>query len=244
MVATITGHRFVREVLRFVARPPLDRFARIAYVQSTDGNEALRALVPMDDATLRSWNNEYEPPAGSQEPPVAGGVPSRQRWTVEDLHARLLFVLVRRLRPGTMLETGVHHGLSTRAVLAAMARNGAGRLVSTEIDANVGDLVEPSLRDRWDLRMIAPRAAALRAVVDSLGPLDVFLHDSRHTYLWQRLEYHLAWKALRPGGYLLSDDVDSSFAFLDACREWHVRPVVLVGRSKVFGMLRKPGVRP
>jgi predicted O-methyltransferase YrrM len=240
MVATIAGHRFVREVFRFVARPPLDRLARIAAVQTTDADEALRGIVAVDDDALRTWSAEFEAVnATLPRSPVAA--PARKLWMVEDLHARLLYRLVRRIRPERMVETGVHHGLSTRAILAAMRRNETGRLVSTEISADVGDLVEPELRGRWDLRVIRPNASELRNVLEGLGPLDIFLHDSRHTYLWQRLEYRLGWAALRPGGFLLSDDVDSSFAFLDACREWRAPPVVLVGRSKVFGMLRKPG---
>ncbi|MCI4332562.1 MAG: class I SAM-dependent methyltransferase [Thermoplasmata archaeon] len=243
MVATIAGHRFIREVLRLVARPTLDRFARMASLQTTEVDRAVRAVVEIPDEDLARWAGEYDaldPPASS---PRTGTV-DPLRWTVEDLHAKLLYLVVRRLRPETMLETGVHHGLSTRAVLSAMAQNGRGRLVSTEVSPDVGDLVPTSLRDRWELRVIRPTIPALERAVRNVGAIDVFLHDSRHTYRWQRAEYRLGWAALRPGGLFLSDDIDSSYAFIDACRRWRIPPVVLVGRTKVFGMVRKPAPSP
>lgn len=239
MVATIAGHRFIREALRLVSRPTLDRFARMAILQTTDGDEAVRAMVEIGDENLARWGDEYDA-LGHPGSESGAGTAEAHRWAVEDLHARLLYLVTRQLRPETVLETGVHHGLSTRAVLSAMAHNGRGRLVSTELSANVGDLVPDTLRDRWELKVIRPTISALEGAVRDVGPIDLFLHDGRHTYLWQRAEYRLGWSALRPGGLLLSDDIDSSFAFIDACRRWRIPPVVLVGRTKVFGMVRKP----
>src|SRR5262249_16918185 len=44
-----------------------------------------------------------------------------------------LFFLVRALRPATVVETGTANGTSTTYLLAALARNGAGRLVSIDL---------------------------------------------------------------------------------------------------------------
>jgi hypothetical protein len=240
MVLTIAGHRFISELLRLVARPPLGILARTAALQSTEVALVLRATVGVETPEFDAWSKEYEA-AGTPRVLSTAGPESIPEWTMEDSHALLLYMVVRKLHPQLLLETGVHNGRSTRALLLALARNGAGTLVSTEIDADVGGLVEPALRSRWQLKVIPATSRAVRATIAAVGPIDFFLHDSRHTYPWQRLEYRLGWEALRPGGWLLSDDVDASYAFLDACRSWGVRPTYLVGSTKVLGLARKPG---
>jgi hypothetical protein len=235
-LVTVAGHRFISDALRLVSRPTLDRFARVASMQTTDLEEALRAVAGGDEEALRSWMGEYSPSNVGSAP----NAPWTASWNVEVVHAKLLYVLVRRFRPATVLETGVRFGQSSRAILTALKRNGRGRLISTEISSDVGGLVEPELRDRWELKVIPTRASAFERVVRDIGPLEFFLHDSRHTYRWQRTEYRHAWPALAAGGVLVSDDVDASYAFLDACRRWGVRPVILVGRSKVMGLTTKP----
>src|SRR5215468_1827986 len=45
----------------------------------------------------------------------------------------LLYALVRHLRPAACLETGVYYGGNSAFMLAALDRNGAGRLVSIDL---------------------------------------------------------------------------------------------------------------
>ena len=45
----------------------------------------------------------------------------------------LIYVLVRYLKPAQCLETGVYYGGNTAFLLAALARNGSGRLVSIDL---------------------------------------------------------------------------------------------------------------
>jgi predicted O-methyltransferase YrrM len=237
-LATLTGNRFISDVLRFAARPPLDRFARLSAFQTVDYRSTLRFFADVGDGDIEDWLKEYD----SATPAIDRASPNPAQiapWTVDTSQAKILYLLVRKFRPQTLLETGVHYGLSTRALLLGLAHNHAGRLVSTEVNSEVGSLVDDKLRDRWDLKVIRPKPAGIRQVFKEVGPLDLFLHDSKHTYFWQRLEYGLAWPAIRPGGLLLSDDVDSSYAFIDACRGWQVRPTILVGSIRVFGMVRK-----
>lgn len=100
-------------------------------------------------------------------------------------------------------------------------------------------LVAASLRDRWTLHL-GPSRQVLPGVLSRLGEIDVFLHDADHTYGSQMDEYRHAWRHLRPGAILLSDDVDNR-AFFDFAREVDHRPWVVGTRSDRSGVafLRK-----
>ncbi len=45
------------------------------------------------------------------------------------------------------------------------------------------------------------------------GEVDLFIHDSEHTYQNMMFEFHTVWPYLRKGGLLLSDDIDWNQAF-------------------------------
>jgi predicted O-methyltransferase YrrM len=134
-------------------------------------------------------------------------------WPIDPAAQRFLWGFVRSVRPQRFFETGVADGASTRIVLDALERNGDGRLWSVDVLPTAGDLARRSPAvHRWQFVVLPARhrAAALRRTIRPLRPLDVFLHDSDHSYSWQAFEYREAWSALAPGGWLLSDDIDAS----------------------------------
>ena len=171
-----------------------------------------------------------------------------------------LYALVRLVRPIHIVETGVSSGVSSAHLLLGVRKNGRGTVHSIDFPIpqhgerfSAGDsavalppgrssgwVVPPELRASWDLR-IGPSERVLPRLVDELSTIGLFLHDSRHTYDHMMQEYRAAWPCLRPGGWLLSDDVDSTFAFLDFARAQGVRVVAHVGNGRVFGLLEKPG---
>ncbi|HEY1197566.1 MAG TPA: class I SAM-dependent methyltransferase [Thermoplasmata archaeon] len=164
-------------------------------------------------------------------------------WPIDPAAQRFLWGFVRSVRPKRFFETGVADGASTRIVLDALEENRDGRLWSVDVLPTAGDLARRSSAvHRWQFVVLPARgrAAAFRRTIRPLRPLDVFLHDSDHRYPWQAFEYREAWSALTPGGWLLSDDIDASYAFLDFARRQKLRPWVLVGPRKLFGALRKP----
>jgi predicted O-methyltransferase YrrM len=139
----------------------------------------------------------------------------------------LLYVFVRAVRPEKFVETGVAAGFSSAFLLAALRRNQTGRLYSIDIgDApgktkethfGVGWLVPPYLRDRWDLR-IGRSQELLEPLLNEVGPVDVFLHDSLHSYDHMKFEFNTAWPHVRPGGYFLAHDVQMTPAWAELCR--------------------------
>jgi predicted O-methyltransferase YrrM len=53
------------------------------------------------------------------------------------------------------------------------------------------------------------------------------MHDSEHSYECMRFEFERAWPALRPGGVLVSDDVNSNDAFFEFAAAQRREPLLL-----------------
>jgi len=75
--------------------------------------------------------------------------------------------------------------------------------------------------------LLGESAKVLPRLLNDLGCIDFFLHDSRHLYKTMMKEYDIAWPNLREGGLLLSDDVIENDAFIDFADKVKVRPVVV-----------------
>ncbi|MFO7990728.1 MAG: class I SAM-dependent methyltransferase [Thermoplasmata archaeon] len=146
-------------------------------------------------------------------------------------NAVLLYSFIRETKPDMMVETGVCNGLSSVIMLTAMERNGKGKLYSVDLPVKAGEIegknaavippgmesgwmVPEGLRDRWEL-YLGNTFYKLPMLFDGISKIDIFLHDSEHTYEAMMFEYCLAWKHLKAEGFLLSDNVDHSEAFRD-----------------------------
>ena len=135
------------------------------------------------------------------------------------LLGRLCYALARSIRPRAVVETGVCYGVASAYLLAALETNRDGHLFSIDLpplgkngDDYVGWLVPRDLRRRWTIERGTSRRL-LRPLSERLGPIDMFVHDSQHTYKNMKFEFETAWPALRPGGVLISDDVEGNGAF-------------------------------
>ncbi len=162
-----------------------------------------------------------------------------QDWAIEDEASFLLYSAARLLKPQVVLETGVANGHSTFYLLTAILTNAFGILHSTDITENVGQLVNEREMVNWSFHRLSPTSPErdFTQVVQELPGIGMFVHDSRHTYRWQRFEYKTVYPKMAERSVMTSDDVDASFAFLDFCRSIAQRPVLLVGKRKVFGVL-------
>ncbi len=169
----------------------------------------------------------------------------------------LVYAICRLLYPRHVVETGVAAGDSSRHILRALHENGKGRLVSVDQPGHdrtlsvsgvkgypragvsgpqvPGSLVPEPYRGRWDL-VIGKTQDVLEDVLSDCGSIDIFLHDSEHTYECMMFEYRAAWEHLREGGLLLSDDVSWNPAFLDFASEIGRTPGIIGGN---FGGLRR-----
>jgi hypothetical protein len=160
-------------------------------------------------------------------------------------HAISLYLLVRSIKPTWMIETGVAHGKSSAFVLCAMDHNKKGNLISIDLPPPVdrplsdgarttmqgrqtGWLVPERLRSRWSLTL-GDSLAALPKAVERTAPegVDVFLHDSLHTYEHAASEFDIvdavASNLRRKPVLFLCDNIDMGcgFAFNDFITRHH-----------------------
>jgi hypothetical protein len=132
---------------------------------------------------------------------------------------RAIWCLTRHLRPKNVVETGVAHGVTSRFVLEALAKNGTGQLSSIDLppverfwQSQVGLAVGSRYADRWTYIKGSSRLR-LPKLLSQLGEIDLFIHDSMHTEHNVRFELDRAWARLRSGGVLVVDDVDANWGF-------------------------------
>ncbi len=149
-----------------------------------------------------------------------------------------LYVIVRALKPKMMVETGGTPGKSTAFILRAMERNRSGHLYTIDLPPGKVDKTQlkaiesyheflPSgtlsgwavpqyLRERHT-QLIGTSREHLPSLLQRLGDIDLFLHDSDHSYENMTWEFGVAYSALDKEGLLLSDDVLANDAFSYFC---------------------------
>jgi hypothetical protein len=154
-------------------------------------------------------------------------------WWAPGVSATLgmtLYVLCRQLRPGNVVETGVSSGVSSSYILRALAKSQHGELHSIDVPQEeysasnndnsgpkTGWLIPDYLRDRWHLTP-GTSSDKLVPVLKKLQDIDIFMHDSEHTYRNMMWEYQTAWHYLKVGGVLVSHNIDTNNAFPNFCR--------------------------
>lgn len=178
-----------------------------------------------------------------------------------DSSSEVLYVLVRAMKPEVVVETGVAMGYSSAYLLQALHDNGSGRLYSVDLPTtdpegrlnadgvrdrvhvprveDTGAVIPSDLRDRWELTL-GPSNPTLVTVLERVGPVDIFFHDSDHSYENMSWEYRTAWPHLRPGGWLLSDDVQWNAAFPEFMAAHPSTTFRWFGPAGHRGALRKP----
>jgi len=150
---------------------------------------------------------------------------------------KFLYFIVRCIKPEIMIETGVAHGVSSWTILNAIHKNGSGKLFSIDlpnqdlksynpsnISQTSGWVVPDKLRTYWQLEL-GPSMELLPELVKKSEKIDVFFHDSDHSYENMTFEFESVFDKLRQGGLLLSDDVHKNMAFFD-----------FVGKKKITGI--------
>lgn len=137
-----------------------------------------------------------------------------ERMSLERL--QILYSCVRELVPNTVVETGVAGGSTSFLILSAMKINGKGKLFSIDIDNpiwhdhknyQVGWMVPSNLRQNWTL-IIGDSKNELKPLVESLGEIDIFFHDSDHSYQHMIFEFSTVFPYLNSKKIILSDDIN------------------------------------
>jgi hypothetical protein len=151
---------------------------------------------------------------------IQAGPESFQSWNDGDAGlVRAIWCLTRHMRPNKFVETGVAHGVSSRMILEALARNGGGNLwsidlppIERDLRKQVGAAVGDRFADRWSYIKGSSRRR-LPDLLSRLGQIDLFIHDSLHSERNVRFELDRAWASLKPNGVLVVDDIDANWGF-------------------------------
>ena len=165
-------------------------------------------------------------------------------------HIDLIYTVARLTAARACLETGVAYGWSSLAFLAAMEKNGDGRLVSVDRpypgmgnEGDVGIVVPERFKYRWTIVREPDRNGLHRAADAFPEGADIAHYDSDKSYRGRMFGYDILWKALKPGGIFLSDDIQDNMAFADFVRQKDASFGVVEGGGKYIGLAVKPGLR-
>jgi predicted O-methyltransferase YrrM len=183
---------------------------------------------------MRDLKDRFGPAADVLDEPALGEVeehtrrllksihrvdPFDRRWAADSLLARCCYLMCRLLEPAVVVETGVAYGVSSAFILRALEENGRGVLHSVDLpplrrgyERYWGMAVSGALENRWILHRGAS-ARVLPGLLEELEAVDLFVHDSLHTYRNMRREFEAVWPRLQTGGALIADDVERNGAF-------------------------------
>lgn len=139
----------------------------------------------------------------------------------------ILYALVRKYKPKTIVETGIHFGGSSALFLFALHMNQQGKLISidkwTEAPIeHIGYFVPEWLKGRWE-----PMKGYTRDVLPTLNKCDFFLHDSAHNHSNMTFEYEWAIKHISKDGFISSHDIGATNAFFDFSHNWNLQYYLL-----------------
>jgi len=134
------------------------------------------------------------------------------------LDCATLYGLTRWLRPTVVVESGGFVGMSSAFILKALAdeKLTAAKLYSIEWneECEQGALIPD------ELRSASGGFVPMRGKVEDYlerdqlpRSIDMFLHDSSHSYRHMLWEFRQFWPRLRDGGLLVSHDVQMNAAF-------------------------------
>lgn len=147
------------------------------------------------------------------------------------LFGKFLYFIIRCVQPEVIIETGVAHGVSSWTILNAIHKNGHGKLFSIDlpnldlksynpqnIDQSSGWVVPDLLRKHWELQLGSSQEL-LPKLVAKFPKVDVFFHDSDHSYENMMFEFNTVFPALSASGMIISDDVHKNESFKDFVTE-------------------------
>jgi len=166
-----------------------------------------------------------------------------------------LYVITRMLKPTAVVETGVASGMSSAFILKALEDNrGNGHLYSIDLPEKIdyedsiavmlpsgkkiGWAIPHQYEKRWSL-ILGKSSDVLPSLLKRLGAVDIFLHDSDHSYSNMMQEFTSVWSSVKPKGLLISDDVNRNSAFNNFSQKIGLKPFYLIG-PRVLPTLNHP----
>jgi len=187
---------------------------------ASDIEHFIKSLTEVDTAEIEKYtaeimsNRKFHEHLGANRRNFGGGF-----YGIGPMLGTMVYTVCRKLKPDAVVETGVSSGVSSAYILCALEKNNHGQLYSIDLPWGEpsGWIIPDYLRHRWHLEP-GRSSEKLPPLLEKLGGIDIFLHDSEHSYQNMLREYQTAWAYLRGGGILLSHNVNYNHAFPDFCQ--------------------------
>jgi len=164
--------------------------------------------------------------------------PYGTNWGLELDSSLFLYALCKIIKPEKVVETGVAYGLASSYILQALDENKKGTLYSIDFPFSpwqtkkmIGSMTPDNLRSRRKF-VYGPSSAVLKKLLNSIGPIDIFVHDSLHTYKNMNREFNTVWPFIKNSGFLISDDALHNNAFYELHSKYNLTPFLLSQKIK------------
>ncbi|MFJ3694823.1 O-methyltransferase [Streptomyces sp. NPDC090052] len=166
-------------------------------------------LAALDEATSARTRAEHPDRPEPTTPQELADATAEIYMPISAAGGELLYNLVRATRPATVVEFGMSFGISTLYLAAAVRDNGAGRVVTTELNRDKAAAARRTFAETGLDDVITVLEGDARETLGSLdAPADFVLLDGWKDLclpVLRLLEPHLA-----PGTLVVADDVNLS----------------------------------
>lgn len=156
-----------------------------------DAIHALCSYFDIDESDFAKYASEDK----------IGGYP--EKWPVGsiwEVEGKVLYAIVRCLRPKHIVEFGTRYGCSTAHIVSAMDANGIGRITTVDIVGN-------SLAQNMSSRIVSIRADGKSFSEKNSQPIDIIFEDGPHTTDFTREVIHNCLPFINKGGVVMAHDV-------------------------------------
>ncbi len=180
----------------------------------------------IEESAFAEAVSDAEPILKYTESKISG----RNFWQVSPDELRFIYSISVNLNARHVVETGVGPGTTSYAFLKALKQTG-GKLTSFDLGVRYGDSEKPEpvgfvvpeeLKNDWKL-IIGDTKKTLPSEIVRLGPIDIFMHDSEHTYNHVTFELSTVYTHLSSKFLILVDNYDWTKAPDDFAKEKNLK---------------------
>lgn len=167
-------------------------------------------------------------------------------YSINSDSRRFLYHLCRIIKPKNIIETGIAYGTSSAYILKALHDNGKGTLHSIDSvfrpwqsEKMIGSVIPENLKNKWNL-VLGKSNEKLEKLFGDVSDVEIFIHDSLHTYKNMMFEFETALQKIKNNGMIISDDVLENDAFYDFTKNKNLeRFLIKVEENVGLGIIKK-----
>ena len=168
-------------------------------------------------------------------------------YSLNDSLSLFLYLLCNVTKPNVIVETGVAYGRSSSYILQALHENNKGKLYSIdsvfrpwESKQMIGSVIPNNIKNHWEF-IFGTSSHELKKLFNKLGTIDIFFHDSLHTFKNMIFEFETAWPFIKKDGFLISDDIAGNNAFYKFSKSHNIQPIIISSKNSqsLMGVIQK-----